>query len=118
MIDDRAGLRQVAVWQRNVLFCVLGQFGIGVLRAIILETSSPALAIVFLVLALALLVYMLASVSNLSKALGVSSIIYLILMFVPCVSLIALLVLNGKATTRLQSAGIKVGLLGANPKNI
>ena len=38
---------------------------------------------------------------------------YVILMLVPCVSLLALLVLNHQATSVLRAGGIRVGLLGA-----
>ena len=41
-----------------------------------------------------------------------------ILMIVPCISLITLLVVNGKATSFLQQHGIKVGFMGANPNTI
>ena len=37
-----------------------------------------------------------------------------VLTLIPCISLIVLLVVNGKATAILKQNGIKVGLLGAN----
>jgi len=67
---------------------------------------------------LVVLYFMISSVSKLAKALGHSEILYAILMFIPFVSLIILLILSGKATTRLKEAGIRVGLLGADPKSI
>ena len=39
--------------------------------------------------------------------------VYIILAFIPLVGLIAILVINGKATKKLQENGIKVGLMGA-----
>ena len=39
--------------------------------------------------------------------------VYTILVFIPLVGLIALLVINGKATKKLQEHGIRVGLMGA-----
>ena len=39
--------------------------------------------------------------------------LYIVLAFIPLVALISLLVINGKATKRLQQNGIKVGLMGA-----
>ena len=39
--------------------------------------------------------------------------VYIILAFIPLVNLIALLILNGKATKTLKANGIKVGLMGA-----
>ena len=42
------------------------------------------------------------------------AILVLVLSFVPCVGLIALLVVSGMATKRLRNAGIDVGFLGAD----
>jgi len=39
--------------------------------------------------------------------------VYIILAFIPLVGLIALLVINSKATGKLRENGIKVGLMGA-----
>jgi hypothetical protein len=39
--------------------------------------------------------------------------VYIILAFIPLVGLIALLVINSKATKKLQENGVKVGLMGA-----
>ena len=44
----------------------------------------------------------------------VAAVVYAVLAFIPCVGLIALLVINQKATSVLQKAGLKVGLLGAD----
>jgi len=41
-----------------------------------------------------------------------------ILTFIPCLGLIVLLIVNGKATSTLKQNGIKVGLLGANLSQI
>jgi len=41
-----------------------------------------------------------------------------ILTLIPCIGLIVLLVVNGKATGILKQNGIKVGLLGANLSQI
>jgi hypothetical protein len=41
-----------------------------------------------------------------------------ILTLVPLVGLLVLLAVNNKATTILRSHGLKVGLLGADPKQI
>ncbi|HEY3330388.1 MAG TPA: hypothetical protein VGK19_10235 [Capsulimonadaceae bacterium] len=42
-----------------------------------------------------------------------SMILYIIGMFIPIVSLLVLLRINGRATEALNAAGVKVGLLGA-----
>ncbi|HWD37821.1 MAG TPA: hypothetical protein VG944_03170 [Fimbriimonas sp.] len=117
-LDDRSVLKEVAVAQRQVMYCVLGQVCVGILNGVATATSLTALALFDGVLALALLVFMIISVVKLVNALGLSAVLWVILMFVPCVSLIALLMLSQKATTRLQQAGIKVGLMGADPNSI
>ena len=38
--------------------------------------------------------------------------------FVPCLGLIVMLVVSGKATSILKANGIKVGLLGASPSSV
>jgi hypothetical protein len=38
--------------------------------------------------------------------------------FLGCIGLILLLVLSSQATKELRKAGIKVGLLGANPEDV
>ena len=116
--DDRQVLREVAVSQRQILFCVLGQIGIAILNGVAAAGKIPALSMVDMFLAVGLLIYMILSVIRLAKALGLSQVLYAILMFVPCVSLIVLLLLSGKATARLTQAGVKVGLLGADPNSI
>lgn len=118
LTDDRQVLREVAISQRQIMYCVLGQIAIGILNFVASAAKIPALAYVDMVLALGLLVYMIISVIRLAKALDLSQVLYAILMFVPCVSLIVLLMLSGKATARLTQAGIKVGLLGADPNSI
>jgi hypothetical protein len=121
LADDRQVLREVATAQKQIIYCVLGQVAIGVLRGVSVSSHSGALAIITLLLALPLVVFMLMSVYKLTKAFGEStgtSIIYLVLMFIPCVSLIFLVILIQRATTRLQGAGIKVGFFGADPTSI
>jgi hypothetical protein len=41
-----------------------------------------------------------------------------LLTLIPCVGLICLLIVNGKATAVLQANGIHVGLLGADPSTV
>jgi hypothetical protein len=115
---DRQVLREVAISQRQVMLCVLGQIVIGVLNGVASAAKIPALGFVDLFLLLGVFIFMIISVLRLAKALGLSQVLYVILMFIPCVSLIMLLILSQKATTHLQQAGIKVGLLGANPDSI
>ncbi len=100
------------------MYCILGQLAFGCLRVAAVVGQIAALSILSSLLALAVLIFMIVSVIRLAKSLQQSTVLYAILMFVPCVSLIALLVISGKATTQLQQAGVKVGLLGADPNSI
>jgi hypothetical protein len=109
---QRVDLRKVAGAQRVILVCILinilaiiGQFflppELRVVVPVILVVTG-LVATVFVII-LAIRVY--------SVALGI---ILGLLTFIPCVGLIVLLMVNQKATTILQSNGIKVGLVGAD----
>ena len=100
------------------MLCVLGQIGAMILNAIAASGQIAALSVVVLVMLIPLLIFMIISVLRLAKAMGFSQILFVILMFIPCVSLIALLLLSDKATKQLRQAGIKVGFLGADPNSI
>jgi len=100
------------------MYCVLGYLGLIVLNFIVAATHIGALSFLELLLWLALLIFMILSVVRLAKALSQSQVLYAILMFIPCVGLLVLLSLSGKATKQLQQAGIKVGLMGADPNSI
>jgi len=119
--EDREKLRRVAKYQQWVLYALLSNIGVNV--AVLgakgggFEASGNLIAIVLglpVVLFGMFAIFMLArEVYNVA-----AGIVCAILMIVPCISLLALLVVNGKATTYLQSRGIKVGLMGANPELI
>jgi hypothetical protein len=100
------------------MFCVLSQIGFVIVDVAAGSLGIPSLAYLIIALGVAQLVYQIATIMKLAKALGFSPILYAILMFIPCVSLLALLSVSGTATKRLQKAGIKVGLLGADPNSI
>ena len=44
--------------------------------------------------------------------------LFVLLGIIPCISLIALLMINSRATSALKSRGIRVGLLGANEDDL
>ena len=109
---QRRDLRSVAFYQKGILVCILlyicvlgGQFlvpaelrfvlGIGVLLIGLVGT-------IFVIL-LAMRVYGL-----------ILGILLGILALIPCLGLLILLMINGKATTILKENGLKVGLMGAN----
>jgi hypothetical protein len=108
----REDLKAVAIAQKSILVCILlyivsiiSQFlvpveyrlyiGIGVLVIGLVATVS--------VILLAIRVYSIAA----GILLGIGT-------FIPCLGLLILLLINGKATKILQENGHKVGLLGAD----
>jgi len=113
---SREDLRSVAKYQKGILVCILiylvaviGQFAVPEeVRAIIgLGVLGVGLVGTVFVFLLAIKVY--------NTVVGV---LLGILTLVPCIGLIVLLVVNGKATAVLKQNGIKVGLLGANLSQI
>jgi hypothetical protein len=91
------------------LIAVIGQFAIPAeLRPII------GLGILVVGLVGTVFVFLLA-IKVYSTGVGV---LLGILTFVPCIGLIVLLVVNGKATAILKQNGIKVGLLGVDLSQI
>lgn len=112
----REDLRSVAKSQKGIVVCILiylvaifGQFAIP-------SEVRPLVGLGILLVGLtgAVFVFMLA-IKVYGTGLGI---VLGILSLVPCVGLIVLLVVNGKATSILRQNGIKVGLLGANVSSI
>lgn len=87
----------------------------GVDRGVAMMFASLSSGLVLLVLVL-----QIVSVVRLCSALreGWATAIYAVCQIIPCVSLILLLFLNGRATKRLQECGIRVGLMGANATDV
>jgi hypothetical protein len=112
----REDLRNVAKYQKGILICILlyliavfGQFAIPSQFRLFLGLGVLALGVVGTVF-----VFLLAT-KVYSTAVGI---VLGLLTFIPCIGLIALLVVNGKATSVLTQNGIKVGLMGADLSQI
>ena len=113
-------VRRVARYQRWVIFALLFNIGINVLSLVTTFGQLPIPQALILLLGLGGMVFAIVSIFLLAKeisgaALGV---ICALLMIVPCISLITLLVINQKATSFLQSRGVRVGFFGTNPDSI
>lgn len=69
---------------------------------------------------LCMFVFIVFSVVRLAHALHGTghAILYGLAMFVPFLGFLLLLILNSRATTLMRNYGIKVGLLGAKPKDL
>ena len=108
----REDLKSIATYQKGILVCILiylltivGQFFIPEDVQILLGLALAVLGLVSTVF-----VFLLA-IKVYNTGVGI---LLGLLALVPCLGLIVLLVINGKATRILQQNGHKVGLLGAD----
>ncbi|MDG2383676.1 MAG: hypothetical protein P8N76_18535 [Pirellulaceae bacterium] len=106
-------LRKVAKFQKGVLVCILIQLVVVFICLIVLpsELVIIALGISSIVGIVSAVFVFLLSVQVYGVALGI---VFGVGCLLPCIGLISLLVVNGKATAVLKQNGIKVGLLGAD----
>lgn len=112
----REDLRSVAMYQKGILVCILLY-----LIAVVCQFAVPqevrlllGLGVLAVGLTGTVFVFLLAM-----KVYGVGIGVLLgLLTFIPCIGLIVLLTVNGKATAILRQNGIKVGLMGANISTI
>jgi hypothetical protein len=113
---SRETLRGIAGNQKAIIMCILVYFCLIPVQFVIPPETRIVLAAVFVPLAItaAVFVFLLAT-KVYSTAAGV---VMGILTLVPCIGLLALLIINGKATTVLKENGIRVGFLGANSSDI
>jgi cellulose synthase/poly-beta-1,6-N-acetylglucosamine synthase-like glycosyltransferase len=95
---SKADLMAVAKYQKNILWMIL----------ISLPAFIRPITILLAGVIQAYFIYRLASALRLPITL-----LYMVLAFVPFVSLLSLFHLNSKATNLLQEHGITVGLMGA-----
>jgi hypothetical protein len=115
---DRQRLRDIATCQRNINMVILAYFGAGVLTQVLGQFLVGRIIVGLFVLGVIVTGAVFAV--RMAQALygtGVA-VIFGILLVIPIVGLLALLVLNNRATAHLQAAGLKVGLLGAEPGEI
>ena len=112
----RDDVRSVATFQKGILMCILVYF-----VAVIAQFAIPpelrffvALGVLVVGLVGTVFVFLLA-IKVYSAGVGI---LLGILTLVPCIGLIVLLIVNGKATEILKQNGIRVGLLGADLSQI
>jgi hypothetical protein len=120
---QRADVRQVAVAQKAILICILIQIANIVFQLAVVFGKLPVPQAVLLGCSVVSLVSgVVSAVFVFIMAIRVYStglgILFGILALIPCVGLIVLLMVNGKATKILQANGYKVGLLGADLSQI
>jgi predicted RNA-binding Zn-ribbon protein involved in translation (DUF1610 family) len=108
-------LKQIANYQRGLIWCILGQI-LFLIATGIVQRSNPALglvpgALVWCAAIAGVVFAVLLGMKVYSTAVGV---LMGVLAIVPCLGLIMLLIINQAATKRLTESGIKVGFLGAD----
>ena len=118
---DREKLRRVAKYQQWVIYALLANIGANIAGMAAGQGQADlVIRMGILAVALAIAVFAMVAIFLLANELYNAGIGVLcaILMIVPCISLITLLVVNGKATGYLQQNGVKVGFMGVNPSII
>ena len=114
-------IQQVAVYQRRLLFlmaalCVFSLF-ITFPGARFQQGTSILILVVAVLLSATSVILVLRIVRAMGGSLVAQSVVA-VLMFVPWVSVIALLVVNHKATKMLRSRGLRVGLMGVSKQEL
>jgi hypothetical protein len=122
----RAELKNIAIFQKSLLLCILAQIilWLALVATVVASVRSrqpPASGVLVLVGLLYLGLFVAgiaATVFAFLLALKVYStgvgILMGILTLAPCLGLVVLLIINGSATSTLRNKGISVGLLGAD----
>ena len=113
---NREDLRSVAKYQKGILVCIL-VYLIAVIGQFVLPAEIRGLVGIPVLIAGivgAVFVFLLA-IKVYGTGLGI---VLGILSLIPCIGLIVLLIVNGKATNVLKKNGIKVGLLGADLSSV
>jgi hypothetical protein len=115
-VPARADLRAIAMRQRGIMYCILGYLVLVAAQFAVPEQLRiiPGLLALVVSVAAAVFVFMLA-LSVYNTAAGV---VLGILTLVPLIGLIILLIINARATKILRQHGIRVGLMGADPRQI
>lgn len=114
-------MRKVARYQQWVLYALLGNIlvNVGMIAAASagMQNVSNGIAVF---IGLPVVLCGMPAIFLLARALyhPAVGVLCAILMIVPCISLLTLLIVNGKATSHLQARGIKVGFMGVNPETI
>ena len=103
---------EVGRLQKWILLLVLASICVNVLSFMYVSLLAKFLSVVVSLVGL-VLVYRLASALRQQPAW-----LWALLALIPLISLIILLSLNGQATGVLRSKGVRVGLMGANGRDI
>jgi hypothetical protein len=112
----RETLRGIAGNQKAIILCILGYLCLIPVQFVIPEEARLLLALLLIPLGLTATVFVFLLATKVYTT-G-TGIVLGILTLIPCVGLIVLLIINGKATSVLKENGVHVGFLGASTSDI
>jgi hypothetical protein len=113
---SRETLRAIAGNQKAIILCIVVYLCLIPIQFLIPEEVRIFLALALIPLGIAATVFVfLLATKVYSTGTGV---VLGILTLIPCIGLIVLLIINGKATSVLKENGIHVGFLGASSSDI
>lgn len=116
---EREKLRRVAKHQRLVIVAVLCNLAVNAAVVFARDPGLPGGLILLGIVGVVVVFQLVAIFLLANEVYGTGIAIFCsLLMFLPCISLITLLVINQKAIALLQGGGIKVGFFGVDPKTI
>jgi hypothetical protein len=117
---EREKMRRVASRQQFVLYSLLANIVINIVFMAMPPGASTPVRGMLGIIALSVVIATMIAAFLLAWELYnmVIGMICAVLMPIPCVALLTLLIINGKATKFLQQRGVKVGLMGVNPNTI
>lgn len=112
----RTDLRTVALRQKAIMYCILGYLACAILQMVAPFPLNLMFSLAVLAAAVtgAVFVFMLCFAIYSTG----TAVVLGILTLVPLVGLIVLLIVNGKATGILRQRGLRVGLMGADMRQI
>jgi hypothetical protein len=109
---SREDLRSIATYQKGIMVCILIYVIAMIFQFALPAELRPLLGLGALAVGLIGTVFVfLLAIKVYSAGVGI---LLGVLTLIPCLGLIVLLMVNGKATSILKQNGIRVGLLGAN----
>ncbi len=113
-------LQAVGTAQRALMYAILVSIGWTIV-AVVIQIKAPSLILLAQIGQLAIAVACMVCVFVMARAIQWSMpacILVAICGLVPCLNLLLMLIINSRATALLKRNGIRVGLMGANPRDL
>lgn len=113
-------LLEIVVAQRGMMWLLAAKFGTDFTFSVAKEFTTDLLLIAYLSVCVLVALAMGYYVFRLSNAIyGVGpAVVCAVISLVPCLGLLAVLILNGNAIDQLRKAGVRVGFMGATKSQL